>query len=112
MSNVGTTPTLPPASDEISSHTATHQWQSFEFRMRHRRAERCLLRAEMALEAARRGDPGAPRYVWLLGGHFYGDCGFAASARPGWPCRAPADPTGPRMEDFLGDRDGLGDDDS
>src|SRR5687767_13031732 len=51
MSNVGTTPTLPPASDEISSHTATHQWQSFEFRMRHRRAERCVLRAEMALEA-------------------------------------------------------------
>lgn len=34
-----------------SSHTATEQWQSFEIRMRHRRAERCVLRAEVALEA-------------------------------------------------------------
>lgn len=33
------------------SHTSTVQWQSFEVRMRQRRAERCLLRAEVALEA-------------------------------------------------------------
>jgi hypothetical protein len=33
------------------SHTSTHQWQSFEVRMRSRRAERCVLRAETALEA-------------------------------------------------------------
>ncbi len=51
MSNVGASPTLSPDSPEITSHTSTHQWQSFEFRMRHRRAERCLLRAEMALDA-------------------------------------------------------------
>ncbi|MBA3638823.1 MAG: hypothetical protein H0W53_05995 [Acidobacteria bacterium] len=51
MSNVGPSPTLPSDTSEITSHTATHQWQSFEFRMRHRRAERCLLRAEMALDA-------------------------------------------------------------
>ena len=51
MSNVGPSPTLPPDTEPISSHTSTQQWQSFEFRMRHRRAERCLLRAEMALDA-------------------------------------------------------------
>jgi hypothetical protein len=34
-----------------SSHTGTQQWQSFEIRMRHRRAERCRLRAEVAIEA-------------------------------------------------------------
>src|SRR4051794_39845569 len=33
------------------SHTSTPQWQSFEVRMRHRRAERCLLRASSALSA-------------------------------------------------------------
>jgi hypothetical protein len=33
------------------SHTSTEQWQSFEVRMRRRRAERCLLRADVALEA-------------------------------------------------------------
>jgi hypothetical protein len=33
------------------SHTATDQWQSFEMRMRRRRAGRCLLRAEAALDA-------------------------------------------------------------
>jgi hypothetical protein len=49
MSNVGPSPTATPP--EIISHTSTQQWQSFEFRMRHRRAERCLLRAEMALDA-------------------------------------------------------------
>ena len=70
MANVGATPTSPSAagaspnspsrvgasppstdSSEVTSHTSTQQWQSFEFRMRHRRAERCLLRAEMALDA-------------------------------------------------------------
>ena len=33
------------------SHTSTDQWQSFESRMRQRRANRCLLKAEMALQA-------------------------------------------------------------
>jgi hypothetical protein len=33
------------------NHTTTQQWQSFEMRMRHRRAERCRLRAEVAIEA-------------------------------------------------------------
>ena len=33
------------------SHTATQQWQSFEMRMRRRRAERCAVRAAVALEA-------------------------------------------------------------
>ena len=33
------------------SHTATQQWQSFEMRMRQRRADRCLLRASVALDA-------------------------------------------------------------
>jgi hypothetical protein len=35
------------------SHTASQQWLSFELRMRRRRAERCLLRANEALEAGR-----------------------------------------------------------
>ena len=35
----------------LETHTATQQWQSFEMRMRRRRAERCALRAEVALEA-------------------------------------------------------------
>ena len=51
MSNVGPSPTSAPPEPEINSHTSTQQWQSFEFRMRHRRAERCLHRAEMALDA-------------------------------------------------------------
>src|SRR5215207_3418130 len=34
-----------------ASHMSTQQWQSFETRMRHRRVERCLRRAEAALEA-------------------------------------------------------------
>jgi hypothetical protein len=33
------------------SHTATVEWQGFEIRMRRRRVERCVLRAEIALEA-------------------------------------------------------------
>jgi hypothetical protein len=33
------------------SHTNTGEWQSFEIRMRHRRAERLALRAEVAAEA-------------------------------------------------------------
>jgi hypothetical protein len=33
------------------THTTTQQWQSFEMRMRQRRAERCRLRAEVAIEA-------------------------------------------------------------
>lgn len=51
MAIVGPLPTPPHAGSDIPSHTSTHQWQSFEFRMRHRRLERCLLRAEIALEA-------------------------------------------------------------
>jgi hypothetical protein len=35
----------------VRTHTTTQQWQSFEMRMRHRRAERCRLRAEIAIEA-------------------------------------------------------------
>jgi hypothetical protein len=54
------------------SHTSTTEWKSFEIRMRRRRAERCFLRAEVALNAgfdedarkaleeARRLDPWAP----------------------------------------------------
>ena len=48
---------LPPAASlsdpapVLSSHTSTDQWQSFEMRMRRRRAERCVLRAQVALEA-------------------------------------------------------------
>jgi hypothetical protein len=54
------------------SHTSTAQWQSFETRMQQRRAQRCLLRAEAALDAglvdyarqpldeARRLDPTSP----------------------------------------------------
>jgi len=32
-------------------HTATQEWQSFELRMRHRRVQRCLVRANSALDA-------------------------------------------------------------
>ena len=39
------------AARTAASHVATGEWQSFELRMRRRRAERCLLRAEVALEA-------------------------------------------------------------
>jgi len=35
----------------MGSHTATGEWKSFEVRMRHRRAERLILRAEVAMEA-------------------------------------------------------------
>lgn len=35
----------------MASHTATGEWQSFEIRMRRRRAERLVLRAEVAAEA-------------------------------------------------------------
>ena len=37
--------------DPPQDHSSTPQWQSFEVRMRRRRVERCLLRAEVALEA-------------------------------------------------------------
>lgn len=47
MPNVGT----PPTSVRTPSHTSTEQWQSFEIKMRHRRAERCVAKAEAALEA-------------------------------------------------------------
>jgi hypothetical protein len=40
-----------PIGTPAFSHTATEQWQSFEMRMRHRRAERCRLRAETAFQA-------------------------------------------------------------
>jgi hypothetical protein len=40
---------MPPSSRQ--THTSTQEWQSFEIRMRRRRAERCLLRAEVALDA-------------------------------------------------------------
>jgi hypothetical protein len=40
---------VPPAA--APSHTSSDQWQSFEVRMRRRRAERCLQRAAAALKA-------------------------------------------------------------
>ena len=40
-----------PASARPASHTSSQQWQSFEIKMRYRRAERCVLRAQTALEA-------------------------------------------------------------
>lgn len=46
MSDVGVSPASLPI-----SHTSTTEWQSFEIRMRKRRAQRCVLRAEVALEA-------------------------------------------------------------
>jgi hypothetical protein len=36
-----------------AGHVATPQWQSFELRMRHRRADRCVQRAAAAIEAGR-----------------------------------------------------------
>lgn len=48
MPDMGSPSIRPPAA---VSHTATHQWHSFEMRMRQRRADRCVLRAELALEA-------------------------------------------------------------
>src|SRR5687767_2743193 len=41
----------PHTSVGARTHTTTQQWQSFEIRMRHRRAERCRLRAELAIDA-------------------------------------------------------------
>jgi len=35
----------------MASHTATGEWKSFEIRMRRRRAERLVLRADVAAEA-------------------------------------------------------------
>ena len=40
-----------PIGTPALSHTATEQWQSFEMRMRHRKAERCRLRAQTAFQA-------------------------------------------------------------
>ena len=48
MPELGAPPTGPSSP---SSHVSTSEWQSFEVRMRRRRAERCVLRAEAALEA-------------------------------------------------------------
>jgi hypothetical protein len=45
MPDVGT------PSSPLPTHTSTQEWQSFEMRMRRRRAGRCLLRAEIALDA-------------------------------------------------------------
>src|SRR5215208_1578051 len=36
-----------------AGHVATPQWQSFELRMRHRRADRCVQRAAAAIDAGR-----------------------------------------------------------
>jgi hypothetical protein len=44
-------PTGVPSVPSPPTHTSTQEWQSFEIRMRRRRAERCLLRAEVALDA-------------------------------------------------------------
>ena len=48
MPDLGMPAAAPP---RPASHTATHEWQSFEMRMRRRRAERCVVRAEVALDA-------------------------------------------------------------
>jgi hypothetical protein len=37
--------------EDMPTHTSTPEWQSFENRMRHRRALRCRLRAHIAIEA-------------------------------------------------------------
>lgn len=44
-----------PIGDPVNTagHLATPQWQSFEMRMRHRRADRCLRRAADAVDAGR-----------------------------------------------------------
>ena len=50
---------MPDVGTPLSSrptHTSTQEWQSFEIRMRRRRAERCLLRAEVALDAGFEND--------------------------------------------------------
>jgi hypothetical protein len=39
----------PPPMTESGAHTSSPQWQSFEMRMRRRRAERCLVRADESL---------------------------------------------------------------
>ena len=53
MPDVGTPrPTPRP----VTSHVSTTEWQSFEGRMRRRRAERCVLRAEEALAAGHADD--------------------------------------------------------
>jgi hypothetical protein len=69
---------VPLDASPARTHTSTEQWQSFEIRMRHRRAERCLLRAEAALDAgleaeartaldeARSLRPGTPSFEELL----------------------------------------------
>src|SRR6476620_6793326 len=69
---------LPP--DGPVAHLATPQWQSFEIRMRARKAEKCLDRAAAALdlgsideaseaiEEARRLSPGNPRLEELSSG--------------------------------------------
>jgi hypothetical protein len=69
---------VPTDASTTRTHTGTEQWQSFEIRMRHRRAERCVLRAEAALDAgleaearaaldeARSLDPDAPSFDELL----------------------------------------------
>jgi hypothetical protein len=36
---------------DCDSHTSTTEWQSFEDRMRHRRAQRCRVRARVAIDA-------------------------------------------------------------
>ena len=50
--------TAAPAPAVVASHISTAEWQSFEMRMRRRRAQRCLLRAEVALEAGFADDAG------------------------------------------------------
>ncbi len=53
MPDVGRPPSPVPNTPITNSHTGTQQWQSFEVRMRRRRAERCRLRAQVAIEAGR-----------------------------------------------------------
>lgn len=50
MSDAGV-PSPLATTQAANAHTTTQQWQSFELRMRQRRAERCRLRAEAAIDA-------------------------------------------------------------
>ena len=43
----------------MASHIATEEWQSFELRMRRRRAERLIVRAEAALQNGSLEDAGS-----------------------------------------------------
>ncbi len=55
MPDTGVPPRVPVVP---ASHASTAEWQSFELRMRRRRVERCIVRAEVALSAGFEDDAG------------------------------------------------------